>query len=202
MPISDCRLRQGKSDPRALSKCCSIRNRRSKFDNLPSLARLLVLLVPLLLSGCAYRMGSTLDDRPPRTCEFGTVENQVFPPRPGLEYQLTKRLKEEMAGDVRLRLVDGGGNVRLRVTLTQFDEPTIVKDLDTTASSEILLRATVVMEATGEVPNGKIRRRITTTDGWAPALGESRDAALERLWRDLSRQIIDAASDWAWDEQR
>ena len=165
------------------------------------MGRLLALLVPLLLAGCAYRMGSTPDDRPPRTCEFGAVENQLFPPRPGLEYQLTRRLKEEMAGDLRLRLVSDGGNVRLRVTLMQFEEPTIVKDFDTAASSEILLRATVVIEATGEVPGGKIRRRITTSDVWAPALGESREAAMERLWRDLSRQIIDAASDWAWDEE-
>lgn len=161
-----------------------------------------LLLAPaLLIAGCAYRVGTTLDDRPPRTCEFTTVENQLFPPRPSLEYALTKRLKEEMAGDVRLKLVETGGNVRLRVTLIQFEEPTVVKNLETTAPSEILLRASVIMEATGEVPGGKIRRRITTTDGWAPALGESRDAALERLWRDLARQIIDAASDWAWEER-
>jgi hypothetical protein len=52
------------------------------------------------------------------------------------------------------------------------------------------------------VEGGKVRRRITTTDGYAPALGESRDAALERLWRDLSRQVIDAATDWEWAETR
>ena len=199
MPISDCRLKCGltgvrsfKAGNRSLRKQARARWLSGTF---------LLLLLTLLLSSCAYRVGSTLDDRPPRTCELGTVENQVFPPRPGLEYQLTRRLKDEMAADRRLRLVASGGNIRLRVSLMQFEEPTIVKDLDTTASSEILLRASVVMEATGEVPGGKIRRRITTSDGWAPALGESREAALDRLWRDLSRQIIDAASDWAWDEE-
>jgi Lipopolysaccharide-assembly len=193
LPIANCRLQDAGRDESARSVASAIRNSRRWI--------LLAMLSVSMLAGCAYRVGSTLDDRPPRTCEFGTVENQLFPPRPGLEYQLTRRLKEEMAGDLRLRLVSEGGNVRLRVTLLQFEEPTIVKDLDTAASSEILLRATVVVEATGEVPGGKIRRRITTSDGWAPALGESREAATERLWRDLSRQIIDAASDWAWDEE-
>ncbi len=159
-------------------------------------------LLWLGLGGCAYRMGTTLDDRPPRSVDFGTVENQLFPPRPGLEYNFTRRLKEEMAQDPRLKLAGPGAQVRLKVTLVGFDEPTIVKDLDTARSSEILLRATVVIEATGEVEGGKVRRRITTTDGYAPALGESRDAALERLWRDLSRQVIDAATDWEWAETR
>lgn len=199
MPISDCRLKCGLSGVRSfMTGICS---RQQTGMARAFRGSLLLLMLALLLSSCAYRVGSTLDDRPPRTCELGTVENQVFPPRPGLEYQLTRRLKDEMAADRRLRLVAGGGNVRLRVSLVQFEEPTIVKDLDTTASSEILLRASVVMEATGEVPGGKVRRRITTSDGWAPALGESREAALDRLWRDLSRQIIDAASDWAWDEE-
>ena len=157
-----------------------------------------LLWFALCVSGCGYRVGSTLDDRPPRSVEFGTVENQLFPPRPGLEYSLTRRLKEEMALDPRLKLEGAGAQVRLKVTLIGFDEPTIVKDLDTTRASEILLRATVVIEATGEVQGGKVRRRITTTDGYAPALGESREAALERLWRDLSRQVIDAATDWEW----
>jgi hypothetical protein len=152
-------------------------------------------------SGCGYRVGSTSDDRPPRSVEFSTVENQLFPPRPGMEYGLTRRLKEEMALDPRLKLVGSGGQVRLRVTLVAFDEPTIVKDLKTTQPSEILLRARVVVMAVGEVEGGKIRRTITTSDGYAPALGESRDAALERLWRDLSRQVIDAATDWEWAER-
>lgn len=194
MPIANCRLQGAGRDESARSFASAVKNCRRWI-------LLAMLSVSMLTPGCAYRMGSTLDDRPPRTCELGVVENQLFPPRPGLEYQLTRRLKEEMAGDLRLRLVASGGNVRMRVTLMQFEEPTIVKDLDTAASSEILLRASVVVEATGEVPGGKIRRRITTTDGWAPALGESREAAMERLWRDLSRQIIDAASDWAWEEE-
>jgi hypothetical protein len=155
-------------------------------------------LLVLLLHGCGYRVGSTLDDRPPRSVEFGTVENQLFPPRPGLEYGLTRRLKEEMALDPRLKLVASGAQVRMRVTLVAFDEPTIVKDLDTARASEILLRVRVVVMAVGEVEGGKIRRTITTTDGYAPSLGESRDEALERLWRDLSRQVIDAATDWEW----
>ncbi|CAG0931248.1 hypothetical protein PLCT1_01697 [Planctomycetaceae bacterium] len=157
-----------------------------------------LLLLMLVLSGCGYRVGSTLDDRPPRSVEFGTVENQLFPPRPGMEYGLTRRLKEEMALDPRLKLVGSSAQVRLRVTLVGFDEPTIVKNLETTRSSEILLRATVVVEAVGEVEGGKTRRTITTNDGYSPALGDSREAALERLWRNLSRQVIDAATDWEW----
>jgi hypothetical protein len=158
----------------------------------------LMAMVGFCLAGCPYRWGDTGDDQPPKTCEFNTVENQLFPPRPGLEYGLTRRLKEEMAQDQRLKLVSSGGRVRLRVTLITFDEITIVKDLKTARSNEILLRVTVVIEATGEVENGKVRRRLTTTDGYAPALGESREAALERLWRDLSKQVIDAATDWEW----
>lgn len=151
------------------------------------------------LGGCGYVMTSSLDDMPERSVELTTVENQLFPPRPGLEYDLTRRIKDEIALDRRLRLVSEGGDVRVRVSLVRFEEPTIVKDLKTAAPSEILLRATAVVEARGYmVPGGSLRRRVTATDGYAPSLGESREEALARLWRDLSRQILDAATDREW----
>ena len=158
-----------------------------------------LIVAALALGGCGYVMTSSLDDNPARTVVFSTVENQLYPPRPGLEYSLTRRLKDEISLDRRLELVADHGHMLLKVSLVAFDEPTIVKNLETTLPSEIMLRATVVVKASGEgVPGGSVVRRLSASDGYAPALGESRDEALNRLCRDLSRQIIDAATDREW----
>ena len=64
-----------------------------------------------------------------RTVSIATVENRTFPHRPGLEYELTGRLKDEIAVDRRLVLSESTADVQLKVSLVRFSEPTIVEDL-------------------------------------------------------------------------
>lgn len=157
-------------------------------------------LLLLWLAGCAnYTWTARLDGRPQRTVAFTTIENRLFPHRPGYEYELTQRLKEEIAVDRRLVLEEGNTDIRMKVALTRFDEPNLVEDLDTGLPAEINLIATADVEASGEtVPGGRVRRRVTVSTSYTPGLGDSRREGMDRLWRDLAREIIDVASDVEW----
>lgn len=162
--------------------------------------RFLACVLLCLLTGCGYTWTATLDgDGSRRTVNLDTVENRLFPHRPGFEYELTDRLKEEIAVDRRLVLADGGGDVRLKVALTAFSEPTVVEDLDTGERAEILLRATATVEAIGEeFVGGRVRRKVSVSTSYTPQLGDSRREGLNRLWRDLAREILDVAADREW----
>lgn len=158
------------------------------------------VLLALCLCGCAnYTWTSRLDGLPQRTISFTTIENRLFPHRPGYEYELTQRLKEEMAVDRRLVLGEGNTDLRLKVALTRFSEPNLVEDLDTGLPAEVNLIATADVEASGEsIPGGRVRRRVTVSTSYTPGLGDSRRDGLDRLWRDLAREIIDVAADSEW----
>jgi hypothetical protein len=159
----------------------------------------LLPLIFLFTCGCGYTWGSGVDDGPARTVHLETVENRTFPHRPGLEYELTDRLKEEIATDRRLILSEGMAEVRLKVSLIRLTEPTQVEDLDTGERAEIQLKATAVVDATGEhFIGGRERRTVTCAISYTPGLGDSRRDGLDRLWRDLAREILDVAADqWA-----
>jgi len=159
----------------------------------------LMLLPVLLLAGCGYRWSASLDGNDSRTVHLETVENRTFPHRPGLEYELTRRLKDEIATDRRLVLTEDGGSVRLRVSLLHLTEPTLVQDLETGRPAEILLRASAQVEAAGEeFYGGRVRRRVTVSTSYTPGLGDSREDGMARLWRDLARAIVDVAADTGW----
>ena len=163
-----------------------------------------LMLLALAISGCgAYvwgpGVGRASGDNKKRAVSLQTVENRTFPNRPGLEYELTRRLKDEIVTNRRLVLSEGASEVRLRVSLTRFDEPNLVEDLDTGQPAEILLKATAIVEAIGEVfPGGVSKRKVTVSTSYTPLLGDSRGAGLERLWRDLAREIVDVAADEEW----
>jgi hypothetical protein len=159
----------------------------------------LLPILCLLVCGCGYTIGPGVDDGPTRTVYLETIENRTFPNRPGLEYELTDRLKEEIATDRRLILSEGAAEVRLKVSLTRLVEPTLVEDLGTGERAEIQLKATAVVEATGEhFIGGRERRTVTRAVTYTPGLGDSRREGLDRLWRDLAREILDVAADqWA-----
>jgi len=161
-----------------------------------------VLFLLLSLPGCVWGPGIGLDgfsSQGRRKVSMQTVENRLFPHRPGLEYELTQRLKEEIATDRRLVLSDTGADVRLKVSLIRFSEPNLVEDLSTGEPAEILLKATAQVEASGDAfVNGVVKRKVTVSTSYAPGLGDSRREGLDRLWRDLAREILDVAADEEW----
>lgn len=159
---------------------------------------LLALLVGCLM-GCGYRWTSSMDAGPSRTIALDTAASSLFPPRPGLEYELTRRLKDEIATDRRLVLTEGAADVRLKVTLTYFTEPILVEDLDTGVPAEIQLEARAYVEAvSADIPGGRTRRPVSVAVTYTPGLGDSRRAGLNRLWRELARDILDVAADREW----
>lgn len=159
----------------------------------------LLLLLALGLAGCGYTWTARHDGLPSRTLRLGTVENRLFPNRPGYEYDLTRRLKDEIATDRRLELKDGAADVVLEVALIRFTEPNLVEDFDTGRPAEVLLRVSALVVVRGKgVPGNEVRRTVSVSNSYAPALGESRDAGMTRLWRDLARDILDVAADTEW----
>jgi hypothetical protein len=162
----------------------------------------LVIILPAVvcMTGCGYRWTASLDGGATRSVRLETVENRLFPHRPGMEYELTRRLKDEIATDRRLELTDGtAAEVQLRVSLIRFTEPTIVVDLDTGDPAEILMSVAARVDATGpSVPGGRTRRTVTVSISYTPGLGDTREDGLARLWRELSRDILDVAADTEW----
>lgn len=144
-------------------------------------------------------MSSSLDATETRTVSFTTAENRLFPYREGFEYDFTRRLKEELATDKRLELTQGYADVQLKVSLTNFEEPNLIEDINTGDPAEVGLRITADVEATGDAfVEGFVKRKLTVFQSYAPSLGESREAALTRLWRDLAREVLDVAADTEW----
>ncbi len=163
------------------------------------LAACVLLWLGTAVGGCAYTWSASLDGNETRKLALDTVENRTFPHRPGMEYELTRRLKDEIATDRRFRLTEGASDVKLKVSLVRVTEPNLVEDFRTGEPAEILLRATAVVEATGDAfPTGRSRRTVTVSTSYTPGLGDSRRAGLDRLWRDLAREILDTAADIEW----
>ncbi|MCF6228558.1 MAG: LPS assembly lipoprotein LptE [Planctomycetes bacterium] len=144
-------------------------------------------------------MSSSLDATETRTVSFTTAENRLFPYREGFEYDFTRRFKEELATDKRLELTQGRADVQLKVSLTNFEEPNLIEDINTGDPAEVGLRVTAAVEATGDAfVGGFVKRKVRVFQSYAPSLGESREAALTRLWRDLAREVLDVAADTEW----
>ena len=161
----------------------------------------LMLVGAILTSGCAYTISSKLDAQDTRTIHFDGADNRLYPPRAGLEYDLTERIKDEIAVDRRLVLTDGHGDVRLKVVLSQLREPILVEDLDTGDPAEVMLSATVTVEGVGkEFHKGRVKRTISVSSSYAPSLGETQADGFKRLWRDMAREIVDFAADREWAE--
>ncbi|MBE7493097.1 MAG: hypothetical protein HS108_15255 [Planctomycetes bacterium] len=160
---------------------------------------LLLALVCLLPAGCGYTWTARQDGLPSRTLRLETIENRLFPNRPGYEHDLGRRLKDEIALDRRLVPTDGRADVVMQVALTRFSEPNLVDDVRTGNPAEVQLRASVVVVVRGKgVPGNEARRTISVSNSYAPALGEPREAGMTRLWRDLARRILDFAADTEW----
>jgi len=148
------------------------------------------------VAACGYTITSRGDGSTGGTerIVMHTVENMVAPPRPGLEYDLTRRLRSELFSDSRFEL-SASAPTKVRVVLTDFLEPTLVRDL-TNVQTEIALVATA--EVRIEEP-GQVRvATVTGRSSYAPGAGEGRDVGLDRLWRNLSRNILDAVGDRDW----
>lgn len=154
-------------------------------------------LIAVGLCGCGYTISSRGDGNSGGKTEkltLATVENLVAPPRPGLEYDLTRRLKDELSADSRFELVGSAGTV-LRIQLTEFSEPTLVRDFDN-VQTEVALSAVAQVRI---VEAGKVRvARVSGRASYAPGAGEGRNVGLDRLWRNLSRNVLDAVGDRDW----
>jgi len=166
---------------------------------LPALLALFAALASVAASGCGYSVSSRGPEvaagAPALRIRLGTVMNKVSPPRPGLEFDLTQRLKDEIALDRRFELSGASADTSLSVTLTSFKEPALVRDFDNQQTETALAVACrVVIEERGE------RRtvEVTARADYARGTREPREDGLERLWRNLANNILDAVADRDW----
>lgn len=159
----------------------------------------LLALITGLLSACA---GWTVSSRPdevhagPARISIGVIQNQVTPPRPGLEYRFSERFKEEIALDSRFELAGYKSGTRIDVVLIQFDEPDLVRNFDNT-KSEIAANARALIRI--YEPSSVREESVRAYQSYAPALEkDTRNDGLNRLWRDLSRKMLDAIAGQEW----
>lgn len=163
------------------------------------LAIALLITTAAALASCSGWTVTTQPDnsnRPPVRISIGIVQNQVTPPRPGLEYGFSERLKEEIALDRRFELAPYGSGTRIDITLIDFDEPDLVRNFDNT-KSEIASNAEARIRIHGK--RGMREERVKAYQSYAPALEkDTRNDGLARLWRDLARKTLDAISPHEW----
>ncbi len=165
---------------------------------LASVTRLVPFLLALaLLTGCGYRFSPHGDGGgggPTRSVVLETVENLIRPPRPGLEFEFTRKLKDEMALDRRFEL-SSSGTTRVRVQLTEFREPALARDFNNQQTEIALVVVAEVQVVDGNDSWGGV---VSGRASYAPGHGEGRDAGLARLWRNLARNVIDVIGDRDW----
>lgn len=172
---------------------------------------LLFMLAPpaVFLLGCGYSISSRADgarsdlrsasEEPARPIQLhvSSVQNQLVPPRPGLEYELTKALKDELVHDRRFELAPAANwDVRLDVTLLRYQEPDLVRDLQDRATERA-----VIVNAQILVTQRDGQSRTLHTFGrsnYAPVQGESLQEAKSRTWRELSGNILDRIDGIGW----
>ena len=159
---------------------------------------LILLTLCAILASCGYIVSSRSDGRtgPAERIFVEPIENQIAPPRPGLEFPFTDRLKEEMALDTRFELAGNAApDVTLRMTLVEFKEPALVRSFDN-KQTEVALEVTARIRL--KTRDGTREMRVTASDSYVPGLGEARSAGLARLWRNLARNTIDQIADRDW----
>lgn len=162
---------------------------------------MLLALVTLSLSNCGYTVSSrgpvtgSASDAKPLRIRLATVKNTIVPPRPGLEFELTQRLKAELALDRRFELSQESADADVSVTLTGFKEPALVRDLDNTQTETAL---SAICKVT--IGHGADRRDTTVSarSDYARGIREPREDGLERLWRELARNILDTVAEEDW----
>lgn len=162
--------------------------------------RLALASVLFALCGCSsYSWTPSLDGQASRTVRLDGVENRLFPHRPGYGYDFGRRLKEEIAVDTRLVLTEGPADVTMSVSLVHFVEPIQDEDRKTGLPLVVRLEATALVVARGkDVPRGETRRKVTASASYPLVFNETRASGMDRLWRDLSRRILDVAADTEW----
>ncbi|MCA8938360.1 MAG: hypothetical protein KDB07_01010 [Planctomycetes bacterium] len=162
-----------------------------------SLLILTLTLVSIGLNACGYSTSSRFDGGRERAARltFGMARNQISPPRPGLEYAFTERLKSEFARDGRYELALSAP-ASLEITLTDFRERALVRDFDD-RQREIALNIEARIRV---LRDGKELRRgdISAWTSYAPAINESRDEGFDRLWRELAREALDFLDNGDW----
>ena len=157
-----------------------------------------LLLCVLTTASCGYVISSRPDGRsgPAERIFVEPIENQIAPPRPGLDLDFTDRLKEEMALDTRFELSGAASpDVTLRMSLIEFREPALVRSFDN-KQTEVALEVGARIRVTTR--EGTREMRVTATDSYVPGLGEARSAGLSRLWRNLARNTLDQIADRDW----
>ncbi len=161
------------------------------IQNLQSLKLLAFLIIPcLLLTACSYTVSSSSNgfNTPPKRILLASIQNKITPPRPGLEFDLTRQLKNEITLDRRFELTAYNPDLRIEIILKDLQEPTFVRDsINRQTEIGLILKVQVVIHQASQEQTFSL---LSQAD-YVPGLGESREQGLQRLWRNLGREVLD-----------
>ncbi len=154
----------------------------------------LVLLLTVSL-GCGYRLGYRT---PPQvsTLAVPIFHNATFPLRRDVEYDLTEIVRKEFHTRTRLRIIDSDkADMTLKGTIVDFREVLIAdEDRDRKVESSLIAIVDVTLE---DHVNGVRREyRVTTTEPFSTASGESFRSTRAGALTNLAERIIAQVEYW------
>jgi hypothetical protein len=153
------------------------------------------LLLPLL-TGCGYTLGYRA---PPgvATVAVPTFDNQTFPLRREIEYELTAALRREIQTRTGLVLVDqkDGPDMAVFGTLKHFRERVVAEGrLDEKTESTIFLNVELVIE---DYRNRTVRRQqVEDSEPVTIQEGETIEDARARAVASLAGRMVTAVEHW------
>lgn len=156
--------------------------------------RILSLMI-LALPGCGYTLGYRT---PPGVETVGVpiFQNTTFPLRREVEFDLTSRVRKGLERRSPLRVVHSGeADLVLRGTILEFRESLVIEgERDSRVESNLVAVVDVALE---DYVNGtRLVRRITTTEPFSVAAGESFETGRGRAIDNLAERIVSFVEYW------
>ncbi len=151
--------------------------------------------VAMSCAGCGYAMGYRSPEGA-RSIAVPIFNNETFPLRREIEYDLTSALRKEVQTRTRLKLADSGSaDLALYGTVRDFKERVVAEGrADQKIESSIVIDVDLVME---DYVNGKQwRDSLSVREPLSIQIGETLDTARGRAIANLAEKILEQVEYW------
>ena len=152
-------------------------------------------LVLLLASGCGYSLGYRV---PPsvRTVAVPIFQNESFPLRREVEYEITSAFRTEILARTPLELVDSAdADMIVHGTIRQYDER-VTAEGPSDEKIESLLVVTVFLVVEDRRNRLRLETEVRVLEPLSTQLGETLRDARRRAIRNLSERMLLEIEDW------
>lgn len=182
----------------ALQQRPSAPARLSFSDPLPARTWNLALLlgVSIACCGCGYSVGFKAP-RDVRSISVPIFQNETFPLRREVEYDLTRAIREEIQTRSDLRLVDDeAADMAVYGSITSFRERLVAEGrVDEKIESSIVVEVSLIVEDYLARRQRKIPR-VQVTEPLSVQIGETVDEARRRAIGNLAEKIVEQLESW------